>query len=83
MATTELNPPQFTGFAVLRDVGAEVFHLDWESVSETIEEAVRHAITWHDGEGVIVKVTATVEPVATMVECEQPESEKVVSGLLF
>lgn len=81
---TTLEPPQFTGYAVLCNAGAwDSDRIDWESVGETIEEAIDHSKTWHEGEGVIVKVAATVEEVATMVECAEPEREEVEDGLLF
>jgi hypothetical protein len=81
--------PTFSGYAVLTSWTPAAKHcnesppptisqLDWEGVFETVAEALIYARTWHDGEGVsIVRVTATVEPVASVVWPEQPEEREV------
>ena len=53
-----------------------VFHLDWESVRDTADEAIEYARQWHDAgpftDGRIVRITATVEEVASLVDIEEP-----------
>jgi hypothetical protein len=70
---------EFTGYAVLTEWTPSakycnqsppqtVRSLDWEGVFETVAEALAYARTWHDqGQVSIVRVVATVEPVASVV----------------
>jgi hypothetical protein len=74
-----MNHHEFTGYAVLTELTAPITRcnqtppqtvrsLDWEGVFETVAEAVNYARTWHDeGSVSIVRVVATVEPVASVV----------------
>ncbi len=83
------DAPTFTGYAVMSvwriiKTGEECASLDWESVSDTIDEALEHAKTWHDDqECCLVRVTATVERVASVVDCDEPEAAEPEGGLLF
>ena len=44
------------------------YFIDWESAAETVEEVVTYARQWKDGyEGSVVRFTAEVEPVASIV----------------
>ena len=50
------------------------YHIDWESVAETQEEVMQYVRQWHaEDDGSIVLITATVEPVASMVvpDCDE------------
>ena len=61
-----------------------LYQLDWESVSDTVEEAMAHALDWHDkGNCSIVRVTASVELIASVVDCQEPEETETGERLLF
>ena len=74
-----MNTHEFHGYGVLTEwtpaakycdqsPPPTIRQLDWESVKDTPEEALAYARTWHDEGGVsIVRVVATVEPVASVV----------------